>query len=153
MTTTPPVLRQITSCTQPATRTTSRRNSQQMLYELHFCDRHRHLAATLAGSSYLNHRRTRPAQGAPQRCGTLHDYQPIDKAISSHTRLWLNTPNGSTWIEQLRSAAEIAAHVGARTSKTLTEILHLAEAGPDDPDTQRQVLILLAQAETEHTMR
>ncbi|MEU3423601.1 hypothetical protein AB0F39_34510 [Streptomyces murinus] len=146
-----PPVRQITDCPRPATRTTTRHSSAQtLLWEVHLCDRHQHLAARLAGSRHPNHRATRAtratADPAP-RCGTLHDHQAVAQAVESHARLWLDLPSAGTWVESLRAAATLAAQVHAPDAPALAGIAAVAESGPDDPAVHARVLELLAHAE------
>ncbi|WP_121701539.1 hypothetical protein [Streptomyces sp. E5N298] len=116
------------------------------------CDRHRYLAPKLMGSTSLNYRRLQPVEGSPPRCGTLHDRQPIEQALWSHARIWLTSPceEGGNWIQRLRAAADHAAYVRSKTAADLTEIVKVAENGPDDPAAQQRVLALLAEAEAKH---
>ncbi|MEV6124398.1 hypothetical protein AB0M23_28475 [Streptomyces sp. NPDC052077] len=139
-----PVLRQITSCQAPATTTLTRHTSARtLLWQGHVCHRHRHLLLQLTGASNLNSRATRPAPDPAPRCGTLHDHQPIDQAIESHARMWLQTPAEGTWAEQLTAAAALAVYTGDPQADALTEIARAAEDGP-----AARVLELLAQVET-----
>ncbi|MGW6598479.1 hypothetical protein [Streptomyces sp. NPDC055036] len=138
------VLRQITACPDPATRTiTHHTNHPEPLWSLHLCDRHRHLATRLIGS-----RRTTAATTPEPRCGTLHDRQPIARAVATHERLWLTGAGAhAEWPARLRDAAAYAAHVGEVNAATLAAISRAAAQGPDDPDVQARVLHLLAAAE------
>lgn len=146
----PAVHRQITRCTEPATRV----STQNRLWELWVCDKHRHIAPRLAGSAYLNYRRLRPAEDPPKQCGTLHDRQPIDQALQSHARIWLDAPQPGEdgWVQQLRAAADHAAYVHSDTADDLAAIVTVAESGPSDPAVQGRVLALLAKVEASHVM-
>lgn len=80
-----PVLRQIATCTQPATlvvERASRRRSRTVDYRMTICRRHRWLAESWGG------RRSTPASN-DGRCGTVLDYRTYDEVIRSHYEQWL----------------------------------------------------------------
>ncbi|MFE7566190.1 hypothetical protein ACFU76_04390 [Streptomyces sp. NPDC057539] len=137
------VLRQITACPHPATRTITHHTSHVPLWTLHLCDRHRHLATRLIGA-----RRTTAAATPAPRCGTCHDRQPITRAIETHERLWLTgCGEDAHWPARLHAAAMYSAHLGEPSAAALNEISQVTAHGPDDPDVQTRVLQLLATAE------
>ncbi|MBQ0827681.1 hypothetical protein [Streptomyces tagetis] len=148
-----PVLRQLTSCQAPATITVTHRTSRSTLaWQVSVCHRHRWVAMRLTGASSLNHKATRRIAGNSEapRCGTMHDHQPIDRALQTHARMWLQAPAepGDTWPVQLRNAADHAATVGAPGASTITKAAQLGGTGPDDPAVQTRVLELLSRAES-----
>ncbi|MET8696880.1 hypothetical protein ABZV65_30570 [Streptomyces bauhiniae] len=150
------VLRQITACPQPAIRTTTRHSRVHgLLWTVHLCQRHRKLAARLAGTGYVDSRRTRPTvpvDGKMPRCGTLLDHQPVALAVDSHARIWLNAPGGTVdgWPGRLRNAAELAAYIQSPDAAALAGVAEAAAAAGDDPSAQHHLLLLLARAEAAH---
>jgi hypothetical protein len=80
-----PVLRQITTCAEPATFTVERvgrRKGREVDYRLTICRRHSWLAERWSG------RRTTSVSGAG-RCGTVVDYRTYNEVICSHREQWL----------------------------------------------------------------
>ncbi|MFJ3182394.1 hypothetical protein ACIPJN_28960 [Streptomyces sp. NPDC086796] len=78
-----PVLRQITACTEPATRVVERRKGvkgRPVEYRMALCRRHRWLA--WSGGQ-------RAADGDTGRCGTVIDYRPYRQIVDSHVDEWL----------------------------------------------------------------
>ncbi|MER7688805.1 hypothetical protein [Streptomyces sp. NPDC097610] len=84
-----PVLRQITTCTKPATLVATRagRRGRAMDYRMAMCQRHRWLADRWGG------RRSAPASNGG-RCGTVLDYRTYDEVIRSHYEQWLRPMTG-----------------------------------------------------------
>ncbi|MGW4548570.1 hypothetical protein ACWEN4_19670 [Streptomyces violaceorubidus] len=79
-----PVLRQITTCTEPSTVVVERRaraHDRSVDYRLEVCRRHRWLANNWSGR--------RSTEGAGGRCGTVTDYRPYTQIVQSHADLWL----------------------------------------------------------------
>lgn len=86
-----PVLRQITTCTEPSTVVIERRSrgrDRAVDYRLEVCRRHRWLAEHWTGR--------RSTEGAGGRCGTVTDHRPYTRIVQSHADLWLRplTANG-----------------------------------------------------------
>ncbi|MFB8310124.1 hypothetical protein ACFC5T_16365 [Streptomyces sp. NPDC055961] len=86
-----PVLRQITTCTEPSTVVIERRaraRDRSVDYRLEVCRRHRWLAENWTGR--------RSADGAGGRCGIVTDHRPYARIVESHAALWLRplTANG-----------------------------------------------------------
>ncbi|MFF4933372.1 hypothetical protein ACFY2H_31445 [Streptomyces griseofuscus] len=78
-----PVLRQITACSEPATRVIERRRGvkgRPVDYRMSLCRRHRWLA--WPGGQ-------RAAAGNAGRCGTVIDYRPFRQIVDSHVAEWL----------------------------------------------------------------
>lgn len=151
-----PVLRQITTCTEPSTVVIERRiraRDRSVDYRLEVCRRHRWLASNWTGR--------RSAEGAGGRCGTVTDYRPYTQIVQSHAALWLvplttNGPedHGGDLAAALRAGHElltahreptgvaIALEHAARIAEAVTAgSLRLA-------DGQAQVLAALSAAET-----
>ncbi|MEV5043548.1 hypothetical protein AB0N20_02330 [Streptomyces griseoincarnatus] len=79
-----PVLRQITTCTEPSTVVIERRGrarDRSVDYRLEVCRRHRWLASSWTGR--------RSTAGAGGQCGTVTDYRPYAQIVQSHADLWL----------------------------------------------------------------
>lgn len=90
--------------------------------------------------------------GDPSRCGTLHDHQPVELAVMSHTRVWMpahepESGEDPAWLPRLRTAREHETFVGAAERGGLAEVVRVAEQAPDDPEVQARVLELLAKVE------
>ncbi|MFD7616559.1 hypothetical protein [Streptomyces sp. NPDC059802] len=98
------MLRQITTCTDPAT-TIIERHSQHgegaVQYRLGTCRRHRWLAQDWRGQ------RSRCPEGEG-RCGVVLDYRSYDRIVQSHVDLWIGP-----------TATEYAQKHGADISLTL----------------------------------
>ncbi|QKZ20305.1 hypothetical protein [Streptomyces chartreusis] len=80
-----PLLRQITTCTEPATLVvvrTSRRRGRAVDYQMALCRRHRWLADRWGG------RRSTP-ESSGGRCGTVVDHRTYSEVIRSHYEQWL----------------------------------------------------------------
>lgn len=123
-----------------------------MLWELFTCDRDRHLGARLTGASHVNAQALQRVAGDPPWCGTLHDHQPVELAVMSHTRVWMpaHEPEPGeepVWLARLRTAREHETFVGAAERGRLAEVVRVAEQAPDDPEVQARVLELLAEVE------
>ncbi|WP_435057682.1 hypothetical protein [Streptomyces sp. bgisy060] len=151
-----PILRQITTCSEPSTVVIERRSltsDRPLDYRLELCRRHRWLAENWTG------RRT--SEGAGGRCGTVTDHRPYARVMESHAALWLRplTANGpedhdGDLAAALRAGYElltadreptgvaIALDHAARIAEAITAgTLPLAEG-------QAQVLAALSAAET-----
>ncbi|MGC4916356.1 hypothetical protein [Streptomyces albogriseolus] len=79
-----PVLRQITTCTEPSTVVIERRTrarDRSVDYRLEVCRRHRWLADNWTGR--------RSTEGAGGRCGTVTDHRPYAQIVQSHAAAWL----------------------------------------------------------------
>ncbi|MEU2674232.1 hypothetical protein ABZ622_36285 [Streptomyces sp. NPDC007164] len=106
------LLRQITTCTDPATTVIERRSQkagQALQYRLGTCRRHRWLARDWRGL------RTRsPGEG---RCGTVIDYRSYERIVQSHADLWIG-PSTTQYLQMhggdvartLRAAHAFKAH-------------------------------------------
>lgn len=151
-----PVLRQITTCTEPSTVVVERRTrarDRPVDYRLEVCHRHRWLASTWTGR--------RDAEGAGGRCGSVTDYRPFGAIVESHADMWLralttNTPEdhdgdlaaalraGYEWITTYREPTGVAMaleHAARIAEATAAGVLQPAEG-------QVQVLAALSLAET-----
>ncbi|MER6684652.1 hypothetical protein [Streptomyces olivaceoviridis] len=84
-----PVLRQITTCTEPATLVVVRagRRVRAVDYRMAMCRRHRWLADCWGG------RRSSPEPDG-ERCGTVVDYRTYDEVLRSHYEQWLRPMTG-----------------------------------------------------------
>lgn len=85
--------------------------------------------------------------GDPSRCGTLHDHQPVELAVMSHTRVWMpahepESGEDPAWLPRLRTAREHETFVGAAERGGLAEVVRVAEQAPE-----ARVLELLAKVE------
>ncbi|MFC7983318.1 hypothetical protein RI578_41100 (plasmid) [Streptomyces sp. BB1-1-1] len=151
-----PVLRQITTCTEPSTVVIERRvraRDRSLDYRLEVCRRHRWLASNWTGR--------RSAEGAGGRCGTVTDYRPYTQIVQSHAALWLVplTTNGPQDHDGDLAAALRAGHelLTAHREPTgvaiaLEHAARIAEAVTAGSlplaDGQAQVLAALSAAET-----
>lgn len=84
------VLRQITTCTEPATLVVvraGRRGDRAVDYRMAMCRRHRWLAERWGG---------RPSTLEPDggRCGTVVDYRTYGEVLRSHYEQWLSPMTG-----------------------------------------------------------
>lgn len=85
-----PVLRQITTCTEPATLVVvraGRRRGRAVDYRMAMCRRHRWLAERWGGR-----RSTPEPEGG--RCGTVVDYRTYGEVLRSHYEQWLRPMTG-----------------------------------------------------------
>lgn len=120
-----PVLRQITACSEPATRVVERRRGMKdrpIDYRMALCRRHRWLA--WPGGQ-------RAAAGDAARCGTVIDYRPFEQIVDSHVAEWLRPrlhqapqDHGDDVAAALR-----AAHTGLLASLALPTGRRPAEMG------------------------
>ncbi|MET9930395.1 MULTISPECIES: hypothetical protein [unclassified Streptomyces] len=158
-----PVLRQITTCREPATLAIERRSSraQTVEYRVVVCARHRWLTKSWRGS------RGTPADQT-ERCGTVLDYRRYDAVVRSHIEEWIRplTAEGPEDHSGDIAAALRAAHdmlwEAANQSRTrphedpvraaLDQAASVAEAmraGAWEPEAgEAQVLSALSIAET-----
>lgn len=159
-----PVLRQITTCREPATVVVERRSGRRgrpLEYQLRTCARHRWLADGWAG------RRTATGE-RDGRCGTVLDYRSFDVVVRSHVEEWLRPltaegpeDHGGDVAAALRAAHDRLwdAAVVSRTRPhedgvraALDQAARAAEAARagalDEEVSQAQVLMALSVAET-----
>ncbi|WP_030578565.1 hypothetical protein [Streptomyces anulatus] len=151
-----PVLRQITTCTEPSTVVIERRvraRARSVDYRLEVCRRHRWLASNWTGR--------RSTAGAGGQCGTVTDYRPYAQIVQSHTDLWLrplatNGPedHGGNLAAPLRAGyALLTAHrEPTGVAIALEHAARIAEAVAAGTlplaEGQAQVLAALSAAET-----
>ncbi|MFJ5820110.1 hypothetical protein ACIQGT_40425 [Streptomyces sp. NPDC093108] len=159
------MLRQITTCTDPATTIIERHSptgDRTVLYYLGTCRRHRWLAREWRGQR-------RRAPGGEGRCGVVLDYRSYDRIVQSHVDLWIGPASiehpqkHSTIAHTLRTAATSRARSTADWARNPWEIEtalaaaldHAAtiaeaiDAGAVDAESgQHQVLAVLSTAET-----
>jgi hypothetical protein len=151
-----PVLRQITTCTEPSTVVIERRGrarDRTVDYRLEVCRRHRWLASNWTGR--------RSTDGAGGQCGTVTDYRPYAQIVQSHADLWLrplaaNGPedHGGDLAAALRAGyALLTAHrEPTGVAIALEHAARIAEAITTgtlpQAEGQAQVLAALSTAET-----
>ncbi|MCX5278004.1 hypothetical protein OG756_41735 (plasmid) [Streptomyces sp. NBC_01310] len=159
-----PVLRQITTCREPATFVVERRSGRRgrpLEYQLGTCARHRWLADGWAGRRTV----TREPDG---RCGTVLDYRSFDAVVRSHVEEWIRPltaegpeDHGGDVAAALRAAHDRlwGAAVVSRTRPqedgvraALDQAARAAEAARagalDEEASRAQVLMALSVAET-----
>jgi len=161
-----PVLRQITTCREPATVVVERRSGRQgrpLEYQLGTCARHRWLADGWTG------RRTVIEEGErASRCGTVLDHRSFDAVVRSHVDEWIRPltaegpeDHGGDVAAALRAAHDRLwdAAVVSRTRPhedgvraaldQAARAAEVARAGALDEEASRaQVLMALSVAET-----
>ncbi|MFE3146542.1 hypothetical protein ACFXJ6_07750 [Streptomyces sp. NPDC059218] len=149
------LLRQITTCTDPATTTITRHGptgDRSVLYRVGVCRRHQWLAQDWHGQ------RTRTPAGQG-RCGTVIDYRDHDQVMESHLTVWLGPTttqypqmHGGSLARTLRAAAgwvnghedSLAGVLGHAAA-----VAEAVEAGALDAEPGRaQLLAALSVAET-----
>lgn len=149
------LLRQITTCTAPATTTITRygpTGDRAVLYRLAVCHRHQWLARGWRGQ----HTRTPGGRG---RCGVVIDYRGYDQVVQSHVTVWLGPAttqypqmHGGSLACTLRAAADWVRGGESALATALDHAAAVAEAvdaGVLDAGSGRaQVLAALAVAET-----
>ncbi|MGP3750022.1 hypothetical protein [Streptomyces sp. IBSNAI001] len=159
-----PVLRQITTCREPATvvvECRSRRRGRPLEYRLETCARHRWLADHWGG------RRGVPGERGG-RCGTVLDFRSFDAVVRSHVEEWIRPltaegpeDHGGDVAAALRAAHDMLwdAAVVSQTRPhedavraALDQAARAAEAAQagalDDEAGRAQVLMALSVAET-----
>ncbi|MEU3220054.1 hypothetical protein [Streptomyces sp. NPDC006971] len=152
------MLRQITTCTNPASTTITRYSptgDRAVLYRLGVCHRHRWLAQDWPGT-----RTAAPDKSG--RCGTAVDHRTYDDVVQSHIDLWIRPAtaqdlpeHGGSAARMLRAAAAWAQQ-DSRGEHALAVVLgHAAsvaeaiEAGSLNIESGRQqMLAALSAAET-----